>query len=97
MCVSDTVADGQFFTTFESPCCFEFWLLLSLQSVVGQDKHPLPLVWRPNFSRAEYSPRRCVTIFFQIGKDCGESKRDVPFDVFKEYHRGVGTTNEPSA
>jgi len=51
--------------------------------VVGQDKHPLPLVRRADFRRAEYSPRRCVTIFFQVGKDCGESKRNVSFDVFK--------------
>jgi hypothetical protein len=51
---------------------------------VGQDKHPLPLVWRATFSRAEYSPRRFITEAFQICNDLSESKADVSFDVLKE-------------
>jgi len=37
-----------------------------------------------DFSRAEYSPRHRITQFFQVADDCGESHRDVTFDVLEE-------------
>jgi hypothetical protein len=51
---------------------------------VGHDKHSLSLVRRANFSRAEYSPRRFVTKFFQFSNDFSQSKADVSFDIFEE-------------
>ena len=51
---------------------------------VGQDKHALALVRRPDFTRAEYSPRRLVTNLFQLSNDLSESEGDVSFDIFKE-------------
>ena len=36
------------------------------------------------FRSREYSPRHFVTQFFQITDDCGESQRNVSFDVFEE-------------
>jgi hypothetical protein len=70
---------------------------VSITAVVGQDKHPLPLVRRADFRRAEYSPRRCITIFFQVGKDCGESKRNVSLDVFEPDPRRSNGSDELSA
>jgi hypothetical protein len=58
--------------------------LWSLVDAVGQDKHPLALVRRTAFSRAEYAPRRFVTKFFQFSNDFSESKADVPLDILKE-------------
>tara|TARA_R110002020_G_scaffold44181_2_gene127721 strand:- start:2740 stop:3261 length:522 start_codon:yes stop_codon:yes gene_type:complete len=49
-----------------------------------QDKDSLPLMWRADFSRAEYSPRRCVTKAFQVFDNFSESEADVSFDVFKK-------------
>ena len=37
-----------------------------------------------DFRRAENSPRRFVTNFFQVADDCGESHRDVSIDILKE-------------
>ena len=51
---------------------------------VGKDVDSLALVRCADFSRAEYSPRCTVTIFFHVADDRGESKRDVSFDIFKE-------------
>jgi hypothetical protein len=51
---------------------------------VGQDENPLSLVRRAAFSRAEYSPRRFVTKFFQFSNDFSESKADVPLDILEE-------------
>jgi hypothetical protein len=51
---------------------------------VGHDKHALSLVRRAAFSRAEYSPRRFVTKFFQFSNDFSESKADVPLDILEE-------------
>jgi hypothetical protein len=65
----------------------------SLLLAVGQDEDTLPLVWRTAFSRAEYSPRRFVTQFFQVADDAGESQRDVSFDVLKEAHLGSHKSN----
>ena len=65
--------------------------------VVGQDKHPLSLVRRADFRRAEYAERAAITIFCQVGKDCGESKRNVSFDVFKPNKSGSDSPDELSA
>ena len=37
------------------------------------------------FTRTEYSPRLFKTCCFQAIEDFGQSKRDVTFDIFKEY------------
>jgi hypothetical protein len=58
--------------------------LYSLALIVGQDEHPLALVRCPDFSRAEYSPRRLVTNLFQLSNDLSESEGDVSFDILKE-------------
>jgi len=50
----------------------------------GENEDPLALVRGADFSRAEYSPRHIVTHFFQVADDCGESQRDVSFDVLEE-------------
>jgi hypothetical protein len=63
---------------------------------VGHDEHPLSLVRRADFSRAEYSPRRLVTKFFQVADDCGESKRYVALDVLKEASPGSHSGNSIS-
>jgi hypothetical protein len=55
---------------------------------VGQDEDPLALVWRADFSRAEYSPRRRVTKLAQMLDDLSESKADVSLNVFKEAEPG---------
>ncbi len=55
-----------------------------LTLIVGQDKNSLPLVRRTDFTRREYSPRHLVTQLFQIADDCGESQRNVSFDIFEE-------------
>ena len=61
------------------------WLLpYGVADGVGKDIDSLALVRCADFSRAEYSPRCAVTIFFHVADDRGESKRDVSFDVFKE-------------
>jgi hypothetical protein len=65
----------------------------SLLAAVGQDKDSFPLVGRTNFSRAKYSPRRSETHFFQITDDCGESQRNVSFDVFEEDPAGSAKMN----
>jgi hypothetical protein len=36
---------------------------------VGHDEHSLALVWRADFSRTEYSPRRSVTHASQLIDD----------------------------
>jgi hypothetical protein len=51
---------------------------------VGHDKDPLSLVRRTAFSRAEYSPRRFVTKFFQFSNDFSKSKANMSFDILKE-------------
>jgi hypothetical protein len=51
---------------------------------VGQDKNPLALVRRTALSRAEYSPRRFVTKFFQFSNDFSQSKGNVSFHVLEE-------------
>jgi hypothetical protein len=65
----------------------------SFVRAVGQDKDPLPLVRRADFSRAEYSPRRCVTNLFQLSNDFSESEADVSFDIFKEAELGSQNPN----
>jgi hypothetical protein len=57
---------------------------------MGQDENSFPLMRRANFRRAEYSPRRLVTSFFQIADDCGESQRYVSFDIFEEDEKRSG-------
>lgn len=59
-----------------------------------EDEHPLPLVRSADFSRREYSPRCSVTSFFQIAEDCGESKRDMPVNIFKEAESGLHFSND---
>ena len=61
---------------------------------VGQNKDSLPLVWRADFSRAEYSPRRCVTKAFQVFNDLSESEADVSFDVLKEALNRSNCSND---
>jgi hypothetical protein len=51
---------------------------------VGHDEHSFTLVRRAALSRAEYSPRRFVTKFFQFSNDFSESKADVSFDILEE-------------
>ena len=46
-----------------------------------------------DFARAEYAPRHLVTQFLQVADDCGESQRDVSFDVFKETDSGLESSN----
>ena len=58
-----------------------------------KDKHPFSPVRSTDFSRAEYSPRCAITCFFQIADDCGKSKRDVSFDVFKEAIGRLNNSN----
>ena len=63
---------------------FIFTAIASAVRGVAQDEDSLSAMRSANFFRAEYSPRRLITIVFQIADDCGESKRDMPFDVFKK-------------
>jgi hypothetical protein len=51
---------------------------------VGKDIDSLSLMRRADFSRAEYSKRRCKIKAFQVLDDFAESEADVSFDVFKE-------------
>lgn len=60
---------------------------------MGQDEDPLPLVGSPDFTRAKYSPRRCVTKTFQFFDNFSESKADVAVDVFKETELGAQKSN----
>jgi len=71
-----------------SPVSFQ-----SLVDAVGQDEDPLPLVRRTALSRAEYSPRRFITKFFQLSNDFSESKADVPLDVLEEADLGPKKSN----
>ena len=48
---------------------------------------------RPDFTRAEYSPRRLVTNLFQLSNDLSESEADVSFDIFKEAEAGAKKSN----
>ena len=50
----------------------------------GENEDPLALVRGADFRRTEYAPRHRITHFFQVADDCGESQRDVSFDVFEE-------------
>jgi hypothetical protein len=65
----------------------------SLAIAVGQNKHPLALVRRAAFRRAEYAPRDFITQLFQIADDAGESQRDVPFNVLEEADSGPEKSN----
>jgi hypothetical protein len=67
--------------------------LLGVAHPSSENEHPFSLVARADFSRAEYSPRCSVTICFQIADDCGESKRDVSFDVFEEDSTWSNSSN----
>jgi hypothetical protein len=58
--------------------------LSSFADGVGQDEHPLPLVWSANFRRAKYAPRRSVTKLSQVVQDVTQPEGNVSFDVFKE-------------
>lgn len=65
----------------------------SLTLIVGQDEHPLSLVRRADFTRAEYSPRRRVTKASQLFDDISESEGDMSFDVLKEAESGSQNAN----
>jgi hypothetical protein len=60
---------------------------------VGQDEDPFASVGSPDFARAKYSPRRCVTKAFQFFDNFSESKADVAVDVFKETELGAQKSN----
>jgi len=60
---------------------------------VPHDEDPFAAVGGTNFLRREYSPRRLVTIFFQIAEDGGESQRDVTLDVLEENESRVDCTD----
>jgi hypothetical protein len=60
---------------------------------VGQDEDSFASVGGPDFARAKYSPRRCVTKAFQFFDDFSESKADVSVDVLKETELGAQKSN----
>jgi hypothetical protein len=60
---------------------------------VGQDEDPFASVRSPDFARAKYSPRRCVTKAFQFFDNFSESKADVSVDVLKEAELGAQKSN----
>lgn len=65
----------------------------SRAAAVGQDEDALALVRCANFSRAEYSPRRCVTKAPQVSEDIPQSEADVSFDVLEEADAGLAKSN----
>jgi hypothetical protein len=66
---------------------------VSITAAVGQDEDALALVRCADFTRAEYSPRRLITDFFQFSNDLSESKADVSFDILEETESGANNSN----
>lgn len=65
----------------------------SRAAAVGQDEDALALVRSANLSRAEYSPRRCVTKAPQVSEDIPQPKADMSLDVFEEADAGLAKSN----
>lgn len=65
----------------------------SRAAAVGQDEDALALVRSADFSRAEYSPRRCVTKAFQVSEDIPQPKGDMSLDVLEEADAGLAKSN----
>ena len=77
---------GDFLLPCEVPRAFESEAVGEGHPAIsrGENENSLALVRGADFRRAEYSPRHFVTHFFQVADDCGESQRDVSFDVLEE-------------
>ena len=65
----------------------------SRAAAVGQDEDALALVRSANFSRAEYSPRRCVTKALQVSEDIAEPEADMSLNVLEEADAGLTKLN----
>jgi hypothetical protein len=59
----------------------------------SEDKQPLPLVARADFSRREQSARNAVAKALQIPKDFSSAKPDMPCHVFCEHDAGHNALN----
>jgi hypothetical protein len=62
---------------------------------VGQNKEPLPPMWRPDFLRRKESCRNPVTHCDQISEDHVSPKPQMPRDVFTEDVLGLALSDNP--